>query len=126
MKPELECGITASFLDSGKLLMNAAHCAALIAGGGMLLSDRRLLFACSLICWPLVCYLGIRVAIDASLFRELANAPEEAVRALDEMLRVPRARTFSQRSRGALRLWKRLIAAVAIQFAILAVALTIS
>ena len=126
MKPEFECAFTASFLSSGHVLSNVSNCAALMAAAGILFTHTRLLFAGSLLCWPLACYLAVRVAIDASLFQELAGAPADAGRELDEMLRVPKERTISERSRGALQLWKYLILAVAVQLAILAAALTMS
>jgi hypothetical protein len=71
--------------------------------------------------WPAACYFGVRVAIDASLFRELALAGEDNGPALDELLRrrgLARGtpdRTISDRSHGAVKLWKRLIAITAIQ-----------
>jgi hypothetical protein len=126
MKPDFECGVTASFLSSGQLLCNASNCAAIIAAAGMFLTHARLWFAGSILCWPVACYLGIRVAIDASLFRELAVAPLDRGSELDEALRVPPGRTISERSRGALRLWKGLIAAVVVQLSILAAALALS
>lgn len=127
MKPEFECGVTASFLRSGAVLSNASHCAALIAAAGLLLTHPaagRLWFATSILCWPIASYLGVRVAIDASLFHELAADPDDRGRALDERLRRTE-RTLAERSRGALRLWTRLIVTVAVQLAILAAAMVI-
>ena len=126
MTARFECGFTASFLRSGQVLSNASHCAALIAGAGILLTHARLLFACSLLCWPIACYLGVRVSIDEALFRELGRASEDAGCELDEMLGVRPGRTISERSRGALKLWKSLIVAVAVQISMLAVALMLS
>lgn len=128
MKPGFECSVTASFLDSGRVLCNASHCAAIIAGIGVLVShgDReRLLLGVSMLCWLVACYLGVRVAIDASLFRHLAGEPVDGGQALDELLRtwgLSRAssdRTPAERSRGALKFWKRLIVIVIVQVAIL-------
>lgn len=124
MKPEVECGLTASFLRSGRVLSNFSHFVALIAAGAILQNHTRLWFAGSFLCWPIACYFSVRVAIDESLFRELAASPVDAARALDEVLsRAPGQRTVSDRSRGALRLWKFLISAVVLQFLLLAVAL---
>jgi hypothetical protein len=134
MKPEVECVVTASFLRSGRVLCNASNFAAAIAGVGVLQSHRaaaRGLFAASMACWPIVCYLGVRVAIDASLLRELAGSPVDGGRALDELLRARgllrtgAERTLADRNRGAFRLWTRLTVAVAIQLALLAAAMVI-
>jgi hypothetical protein len=128
MKPDFECAIAASFLSSGRVLANIANCAALIAAAGSLLAhtlSARLLFATSLLCWPVACYFGLRVSIDARLFRELARAPDEGGQSLDDLLRAwglgnaKSGRSLADRSRGALRLWKRLIAAVAVQLLVL-------
>ncbi len=134
MKPEFECMVTASFLRSGRVLCNASNCAAVIAGVGILLAHAvagRLLFAVSVFCWPIACYLGMRVAIDAALFRDLAGDPADGGHALDELLRAQgllRARperTTAERSRGGLRLWILLIVIVAIQLATLVAAMMI-
>lgn len=127
MNPEFESGVTASFLRSGRVLSNASNCAALIAAAGLLFAHERVVFAGSLLCWPVALYLGVRVAIDASLFEERAAGPD-----LDELLRAwgfgrdKQDRTLSERSRGALRLWKYLMAAVAVQLLVLAAALAMS
>jgi hypothetical protein len=134
MKPEFECLVTASFLRSGRVLCNAGNCGAVIAGIGILLTHGvagRLLFAASILCWPIACYFGVRVSIDVSLFRELARGPADGGQALDEvlrsrgLLRARAERTLAERSRGALRLWFRLIVIVAIQLTILAAAMII-
>jgi hypothetical protein len=134
MKPEFECAVTASFLRSGRVLSNCSNSAALIAAAGLFLahaSAERLVFAASLLCWPVACYFGLRVAIDASLFRELAQQTADGGQALDALLRtwglagkLP-DRTIAERSRGALRLWKRLIAVAAVQMATLAAGIMI-
>lgn len=127
MKPELECGLTASFLGSGRILSNVSNCAALIAGAGIFLAHQageRLLYAVSILCWLIASYLGVRVAIDASLFRELAENPVEGGDTIDEflrtrgLLRVKPARPLTERSHSALRLWTRMIVIVAVQLAI--------
>ena len=126
MKAELECGMAAGFLGSGRALANCGNCAALAGAGGVLLADTvaaRALFAAAVVCWPAVCYFGMRVAIDARLFEELQREPVEGGAALDEWLRerglanAKPGRSIGERSRGALRLWRRLLAAVAIQMA---------
>jgi hypothetical protein len=134
MKPEFECAVAAGFLCSGRVLSNSSNCAAAIAAVGALLAHpvaERMVFAASILCWPVACYFGVRVAIDASLFRELAREAADGGQALDELLRtwglssVKPERTIGERSRGALRLWVRLIVVVAVQVAALAAAIMI-
>jgi hypothetical protein len=135
MKPEFECAVTASFLRSGRVLSNCSNSAALIAAAGVFLAHafaERLVFAASLLCWPVACYFGLRVAIDASVFRELAQQTADGGQALDALLRTwglaskkPPDRTIAERSRGALKLWKRLIAVAAVQLATLAAGIMI-
>jgi hypothetical protein len=124
MNPRFECGVTASFLSSGASLVIASHCAALIGAAGVLLAHTiaaRAVFVAPILCWPAACYFGLRVSVDASLFKELAMVPDEGGPALDELLRrhgfaaAPRERTIAERSAGALTLWKRLIGVTAIQ-----------
>jgi hypothetical protein len=126
MNPSFECAVTASFLRSGRVLSNASNCAALIAAAGTLLTHTlaaRLSFAASFLCWPLACYFSLRVAIDASLFRDLGGAAADGGAALDDLLRTwglargKGGRTIAERGRGALKLWHRLIASVAAQLA---------
>ncbi len=134
MKPEFECAVAAGFLRSGRFLSSFSNCAALMAAAGALLAHpaaERLVFAASILCWPVACYFGVRVAIDASLVRELAREAGDGGQALDELLRtwglssVKPERTIAERSRGALRLWVRLIVVVAVQVAALAAAIMI-
>jgi hypothetical protein len=126
MKPAFECGVTASFLRSGRALANASNCAAVVAAVGILLAHAttaRLIFIAPLFCWPFACYFSVRVAIDRSLFTEMTLAPDDSGPALDEflrgrgLLRNQPKRTIADRSRGALKLWNRLIAITAIQIA---------
>ena len=134
MKPESECVVTASLLRSGQVLANAGNCAAVMAAVGLLLSHveaARLLFAASILCWPMAVYLGVRVAIDASLFRDLAGELADGGQTLDKLLRdrgLMRARperTLAERSRAAIRVWKHMIVIVAVQLAIVAAAVVI-
>ena len=131
MKPESECVVTASLLRSGQVLANASNCAAVMAAVGLLLSHveaARLLFAASVLCWPMAVYLGVRVAIDASMFRDLSGELADGGQALDKLLRdrgLSRARperTLAERSRAAIKIWKRMIVIVAVQLAIVAAA----
>jgi hypothetical protein len=124
MNSSLECGVTASFLRSAKMLANASHCAALIGAAGVLLASSlpaRLIFAASVLCWPGACYLGLRCAVDAYLFRDLPLAEEGAGKAMDSVLRAhglirnASDRPLADRCRGALALWKRMVALVSLQ-----------
>jgi hypothetical protein len=75
-----DCEATASMLDSGRVLALASQVAALIAAISPWNSlAHRVLFAAVLLLWPLVCWLAIRVAIDASLFRAMAKDPDGTV-----------------------------------------------
>lgn len=130
----MECGITAGFLRSGRMLAGASNFAAVAAAAGALLAHAfaaRCLCAVSMVCWPAACYLGVRVSIDAALFREMSGQPAEGAEALDELLRLwgmgnaRPDRSIAQRSLGAIRLWKRLGAAVAVQMASLAAAVVV-
>jgi hypothetical protein len=126
MNPRFECGVTASLLSSGASLAIASHCAAVIGAAGILIAHSaaaRLVFVAPVLCWPAACYFSVRVAIDASLFKELALADQDSGPALDELLRrrglareKPK-RTIAGRSQGAVKLWKWLIAITAIQIA---------
>jgi len=133
MRPEFECATTASFLRSGHLLCNISNCTAVIAGIGIFLTHivaGRLLFGLSLLCWFVASYLGVRVAIDASLFRDMAGEPTGG-RELDEFLRVrglrrvELERPLAERSRAALRLWFLLIVTITVQVVIFAAAIVI-
>jgi hypothetical protein len=130
MKPDFECAATASFLGSGRVLVGASHCAAAIAGLASVLGDGagRWWYLGSWACWPLACYLGLRVAIDASLFEKM---DEQSGAALDEVLdrwgmrKQTKDRSIADRSLGARRLWKRLAMIVALQITVLAAGLVV-
>lgn len=134
MKPGFDCRATGSFLASGRTLANAGHCAALIGTAGVLFSRSlaaRIVFAVPALAWPAACYFSFRVAIDASLFQELALEQDGAARALDSwlvsrgLLRAARDRTLADRMEGALALWRRLVAVVALQATALAAAILV-
>ncbi len=134
MKPEFECSVTASFLESGRVLANAGHAGAIVAAFGAAFAHGRgnqMMFAASILCWLVECWVAFRVAIDASLFRALATDPEDGGRMLDELLtgwglrRNLQPRSLSDRSRAAIGLWRRQAAALAIQLTALAAALVI-
>ena len=120
MVSETEARIMHSVLDSGRGVTRAANVGALIAGAGLLLPvpfPSRVAFAASLLCWIAGCWLAVRVAIDASLFRVFAEGDQEAVgEKLDQLLA---RRKVVDRSRGALLLWRWQIAACFAQLTIL-------
>jgi hypothetical protein len=76
-----------------------------------------------MMCWLAGCYLAARVAIDASLFRQLADDPSERCRDLDEWLHRDTERTLTDRTRGALALWRWQVAVAVVQLMALAAAL---
>ena len=122
MSNDISCGLTASFLDSGRVIANSGNAAAIIAGIGCIITgptNSRLVLAGSLLLWLVENWFAVRVAIDSSLFRVLAADPEEASRQLDAKLNRG-GRTLADRTRGALALWRKQIAALAIQLAALA------
>jgi hypothetical protein len=128
MSVDLESELTASFLDSGRMLANAGHVAALVAGVGAVAAPStvdRLVFGSSLLFWMIGCWFTVRVMIDASLFHRLAGEPEDGWRRLDELLRdsrlrrMPQARTVADRRRGAIGRWRRQAIALGIQLATL-------
>jgi hypothetical protein len=105
---------------------NCEQCAAVIGAAGILLAHSaaaRVILVAPVLFWPAACYFSLRVAIDASLFRELTLADQDNGPALDELLRrrgLARGRpgrSLSDRSQGAVKLWKRLTAITGIQAA---------
>lgn len=126
MNLRFECGVIASLLTSGASLTTAGNCSAVIGAVGVLLghsATAHAIFVVPVLFWPVACYFSVRVSIDASLFRELALADQDKGAALDELFRrrgFARERseqTITDRSQGAMKLWKRLIAITGIQVA---------
>lgn len=79
MTLEFDGKVTASFLRSGQVVSNASNCAAVIAGVGLLLGRPgagRVWFAASAVLWLVAVYLGLRVSIDAGLFRTWPRSPK--------------------------------------------------
>ncbi len=116
MNAELDSRVTASFLESGQLLANASHAAAVVAGFGAVAAHSAVagfLFSSSMLCWLCECWFAVRVAIDASLFRRLAGEPEDGWRRLDDwmsacgFLRASEGRSTAKRASGAVALWRR-------------------
>ena len=110
---KLDCAATAGVLDSGKMLAYASQAAAVAAAlGSGVLPYARYVFGLSLWCWAVSCWFPVRVAIDASLFRAMAEEPAAGMRRLDELLNAwgfapeSAGRGFEERCGGAVRLWK--------------------
>ncbi len=128
MSDNIGCGLTASFLDSGRVLANAGNAAAIVAGIGSIVSGPsagRWVMAGSLLIWFVECWFAVRIAIDCSLFRVLAADPDEGGRQLDVMLNRG-GRTLDDRARGALALWRKQIAALAVQLTMLTVGIALT
>jgi hypothetical protein len=128
-----DCEVTAGFLESGRTLANVANAAAIIAGIGCWTSRgvTEVLLALSLMAWIVGSWCAVRVSIDRSLFRTLAKNPTEGGDWLDALLvdwnlvKGAPSRSMHDRSRGALRLWRRQSTALAVQLAALAAALLV-
>ncbi len=128
-----DCRAAAAILQSGRTLAHAGSAGALIAAYGIFASHGipAVLLYVSLVFWLVQTYFAARVAIDASLFRELGEHPEDDPSALDNLLAnwklIKRAkpRNLAERFDGALRLWKMQTRAFAVQILILLAALTI-
>jgi hypothetical protein len=114
-----DCLATAAVLRSGKSAAVAGHVAAVISALSIRSGGRVAMFA--LLVWCLVVYLAIRVRMDALFFKLLADHPAEQ---FDDWMNAAGLRkhaspgTIQDRRRGALRLWRGLIAAVIIEIAL--------
>jgi hypothetical protein len=118
-----DCSATAALLRSGGSISLAGHIAAVIsvvtigkAGSGVWIERGSLLVWCAIV------YLTVRVKLDASFFELLTIHPAEQ---LDQWLdatglrKSAPPRSTEQRRRGAMRLWRALVAAVAIEIALM-------
>jgi hypothetical protein len=123
----LDCRATAAVLRSGASVALAGHVAALMSVLAMYHGGAPAWMAgVALLVWCVVVYLAVRVKIDAGFFEVLAT---EQADQLDSWLadaglrKGSRPRSIPERRRGALRLWRLLAIAVAIEIALLFVAL---
>jgi hypothetical protein len=131
LRAKFDCEVTASFLESGRVLSHVSNAAAIIAGingagiNGAGIKATGILPVISLAAWLIGIWYAVRVAIDRSLFRTLAANPEAGADWLDSLLRdwklvkAPGSRSIADRSRGALRLWRMQAAALIVQLATL-------
>jgi hypothetical protein len=115
-----DCRATAAVLGSGNIAAVAGHVAAVICTLSIQTGDAPT--KCALLVWCVVIYLAIRVRMDALFFELLADHPAEQ---LDNWMKAAGlrkhapARTIQDRRRGALRLWRALLAAVGIEIALM-------
>jgi hypothetical protein len=123
LRAPFDCLATAAVLRSGASVALAGHVAVLIAvlsmwNGG----SGGWIKCCSVAVWCSVVYLAVRVEIDGRFFELLAVHPAEQ---LDRWLDTTRLRknappkTIRERQRGALRLWRALVAVVVIEIALM-------
>ncbi len=122
----MKCLATASLLRSGSTLVLPAHVGALLAGLHIHSQAHGVWFCfASLLCWCVVVYLAVRIKIDAGFFEILAADPDHAPEQLDHFLdnaglrKVSKSRTIDERCRGALGLWRKMVAMVVVQLILL-------
>jgi hypothetical protein len=114
-----DCLATAAMLRSGNSVALAGHVAAVISA---LSGTVGWIKWSTILVWCCVAYLSIRVKMDERFFELLAVHPADQ---LDQWLHAAglrknaRSKTIQERRCGALRLWRVLVAAVAIEIALL-------
>ncbi|OLU35130.1 hypothetical protein BVH03_00355 [Pseudomonas sp. PA15(2017)] len=141
MASEMHLRLIAAMLRRGKALdrvSSAVNLLALVIGLGPLLGFMALSTGAAVCIALLVCgliqkYYALRVALDAELFTSLADGPEQLERRtadLDQALaslgrQVRPARSWEQRSQGAVRLlrWQALWLALQLLVALAAIVL---
>jgi hypothetical protein len=118
-----DCLATAAVLRSGATIALAGHVAVVIS----VLSESAVWIKwCSILVWCLIVYLAIRIKIDVRFFELLAVQPAEHLDAwlnTNGLRKSTRPKTIPERRRGALRLWRALMAGVAIEIALLLLAM---
>ena len=126
MKPATECRATASLLRSGSTLVLPAHVGAASAVFHIHSQAHGAWFCiASLSCWCAVAYFAVRVKIDAGFFELLAADPDHAPQQLDEFLdkaglrKISKSLTIEERCKGALGLWRKMVAMVVLQLILL-------
>src|ERR1039457_5256187 len=122
LSADFTCGLTRSFLGSGRVLANAGNAAAIVGGVGCVVAGpvySRIVLAGSLLFWFVECWFAVRVAIDGSLFGVMAGDPGGGGGRVAGLVNRT-GRPLAERSRGALALWRKQIAALAVQLAALA------
>lgn len=131
--PAMAVAVTAALLDAGRVAAAIGHGSALLAGAALLATlpasgTTRLCCGLALALWPVSGWLALRVALDARLFATL-DADEASFTRFDACLPAlglypsqPGPRPLPLRCRGALRLWRSLLAVAGVQFALVLVA----
>ncbi|MFN0101804.1 MAG: hypothetical protein ACKV2U_06910 [Bryobacteraceae bacterium] len=120
---------TACILRAGLTASYAGHVGAVLAGSALAVQGPGIGYLVGLAAWGYLVYLQVRVALDAELFSWLANGGDLAeiddflVRA--GLISATRERSADERCRGALRLWRRLIAALVVELAAVGAGLAI-
>jgi hypothetical protein len=123
-----DCRATAAVLRSGGTIALAGHATAVMSVLSLHANGPEAWIACvAVLVWCAVVYLAIRVKLDAQFFELLAAEPSSAASAeqLDDWLahtgfrKNHEPRTIPERRRGALRLWRMLVAAVVLQIVLL-------
>jgi hypothetical protein len=121
MDERFDCRATAAVLRSGSTVALSGHAAALLCA-----------FIKPGAWWPLVAwcalvYFAVRVELDARLFQLLAESPSESpsesrdAGMLDQWMAAAGLRknagprTLKDRRRGAIRLWRALLAALVVE-----------
>ena len=123
MSDAVECRATTALLSAARTIEYASHAAAILAG--LSLSYLTLV---SLLPWLAVSWFSFRVRLDARLFEILADTPPEQLDAVLVnwgLIKSSRHRSIADRSLGARRLWRRQMAAFAVQVALLGTSLTL-
>ena len=124
-----DCRATVAVLRSGSSIALAGHTAAVmsvlsIGNGGSAAWIER----CSMLIWCAVVYFSIRVKMDVLFFEllgESQSAEDQNAEQLDDWLdaaglrKNAGPRTIEQRGRGALRLWRAMVAAAATQIVLM-------
>jgi hypothetical protein len=124
LSASFDCRATAAVLRSGSSVALAGHVAAVmsvlsIGNGGSAAGIK----CCSMLVWCAVVYFSTRVKMDVLFFELLAE--DHRAEQLDDWLdatglrKKAGPRTMEERRRGALRLWRALVAAVAMQIALM-------
>jgi hypothetical protein len=122
--PSFDCRATAAVLRSGSSAALAGHVAAMMSVLSIGTGEAAVWIKCgSVLAWCATVYLSIRVKMDVSFFELLAG--EQNPQPLDHWLdaaglrRNTGPRTIEERRRGALRLWRALMAALVMQIALM-------
>jgi hypothetical protein len=129
LSASFDCRATAAVLRSGSSLALAGHVTAVMSVISLLNGGPAAwIECCSLLVWCAVVFLAIRVKMDVLFFELLAvdqSAEDHRAGQLDGWLdatglrRNAGPRTIEERRRGALRLWRAIVAAVATQIALM-------